>query len=128
MVPAFRYYDLTGEAVASGWIPGDEVIPTDFSKKVEYFVNKFGHGNKEKTDDGNKNPVANDFTATAKIETSPEEKSDTKSKVVIAEVHNSEAAEEDAVSAASFKSAEIPPTGETEAQKSRPASAQKVKP
>jgi hypothetical protein len=69
-----------------------------------------------------------DATATAKIETSPEEKSDTKSKVVIAEVHNSEAAEEDAVSAASFKSAEIPPTGETEAQKSRPASAQKVKP
>ena len=48
---------------------------------------------------------------------------DTKSKVVIAEVHNYEAAEEDEVSPASFKSAEMSPTGETEAQKS-PASAQ----
>jgi hypothetical protein len=52
---------------------------------------------------------------------------DTKSKVVIAKVHNSEAAEEDEVSAASFKSAEMSPTGEKEAQKS-PASAQKVTP
>jgi hypothetical protein len=120
VVQAFMYYDLTGEAVASAWIPGGEVIPTDFSKKVEYFVNKFGHGNKEKTDDGN--TEANDATATAKIEASPEdeaaaaepdEKSDTKSKIVIAEVHNSEAAKEDEASAASFKSAEIPPTGET---------------
>ena len=122
LVQAFRHSDLTGEALASGWIPGGEVIPTDFSKKVEYFVNKFGHGNKEKTDKGNENTVANDATATAKIEASPEdeaaaaepdEKSDTKSKIVIAEVHNSEAAKEDEASAASFKSAEIPPTGET---------------
>jgi hypothetical protein len=51
--------------------------------------------------------------------------SDTKSKVVIAEVHNSEAAEEDEVSAASFKSTEMSPTGETEAKKST-ASVQKV--
>ena len=42
---------LTGEALASGYIPGGEVIPTDFSQKVEYFINKFGHGNKEKTDE-----------------------------------------------------------------------------
>jgi alkyl hydroperoxide reductase subunit AhpC len=65
LVQAFRYYDLTGEAVASGWIAGGEVIFTDFSKKVEYFVSKFGHGNKEKTYDGNTNPEANDATATA---------------------------------------------------------------
>ena len=105
--------------------PGGEVIPTNFSKKVKYLVNKFGHGNKEKTDDGNKNPEANDATATAKIETSPEEKSDTKSKVVIAEVHNSEAAEEDEVSAASFRSSDMSPTCETEAEKF-PASAQSL--
>jgi hypothetical protein len=76
--------------LASGWIPGGEVIPTDFSKKVEYSVNKFGHGIKEKTDNGHENSEANDATATAKIEASPEdeaaaaepyEKSDTKSKV-----------------------------------------------
>jgi hypothetical protein len=69
-----------------------EVIPTDFSKKVEYFVNKFGHGNKEKTDNVNENTEANDATETAKIEASPEDeaaaaepvkKSDTKSNVVI---------------------------------------------
>ena len=43
-----------------------------------------------------------------------DEMSDTKSKVVIDEVHKSEAAEEDEVSAASFKSSEMSPTGETE--------------
>ena len=32
LVQAFRYYDLIGEALASGWIPGGVVIPTDFSK------------------------------------------------------------------------------------------------
>ena len=47
---AFRHSDLTGEVLASGWIPGGEVIPTDFSQKVEYFVNKFGHGNKDTTE------------------------------------------------------------------------------
>ena len=60
LVQAFRHSDLTGEALASGWIPGGEVIPTDFSKKVEYFVNKFGHGNK-------------DATETAMIEALPED-------------------------------------------------------
>ena len=119
---AFRHSDLTGEALASGWIPGGEVIPTDFSKKVEYFVNKFGHGNKEKTDDGNENTEANDATATAKIEVSPEdeaaaaepdEKSYTKSKVVIAEVHNSEEA-----------AAVMSPAGETEALKDTPKQAE----
>ena len=45
LVQAFRHSDLTGEALAaSGWIPGGEVIPTDFCKKVKNFVNKFGHG------------------------------------------------------------------------------------
>ena len=42
LVQAFRHSDLTGEALASGWIPGGEVIPTDFSQKVEYFINKYG--------------------------------------------------------------------------------------
>jgi hypothetical protein len=143
-VQAFRHSDLTGEALASGWIPGGEVIPTDFSKKVEYFVNKFGHGNKEKTGDGTENTGADDATERAKIEASPEEeaaavgseevpirsedeKSDTKSKAVISEVLNSEEAAEDVVSAASFKSAEMSKSDETEAQKS-PASAQKVSP
>ena len=45
LVQAFMHSDLTGEALAaSGWIPGGEVIPTDFCKKVKNFVNKFGHG------------------------------------------------------------------------------------
>ena len=38
LVLAFRHSDLTGQALASGWTPGDEAIPTDFSKKVEYFI------------------------------------------------------------------------------------------
>ena len=42
LMQAFRDSDLTGEALASGYIPGDEVIPTDFSQKVEYFINKYG--------------------------------------------------------------------------------------
>ena len=67
LVQAFRHSDLTGEALSSGWIPGGEVIPTDFSQKVEYFVNKFGHGNKEKTGDGTEHTEADDATETAKI-------------------------------------------------------------
>jgi peroxiredoxin (alkyl hydroperoxide reductase subunit C) len=74
LVQAFRHSDFTGVASASGWIPGGEVFSNDSSKKVEYFVNKFGHGNKEKTDDGNENTEENDATATAKIEASPERK------------------------------------------------------
>jgi hypothetical protein len=70
----------------------------------------------------------NKFEASPEAETAaaePDEMSVTKSKVVIAEVHNAEAAEEDEVSEASFKSAQMSPTGETEAQKS-PPSAKKV--
>jgi hypothetical protein len=127
LVQAFRHSDLTGEALASGWIPNGEVIPTDFSQKIEYFINKFGHGNKEKTGDGTENTEADDATETAKTEASPEEeaaaagsekvpiksedkKSDTKSKEIIAEVHNSEDAADDEVSA------EMSPAGETEAE------------
>ena len=75
---------------------------------------------KEKTDDENENRKANKFTATLKIEASDEdevanagtdEKSKTKSKSVIAEVHNSEAAK-DEVSAGSFKSTEMSPAAE----------------
>ena len=42
LMQALRHSDLTGEALASGYIPGGEVIPTDFSQKVEYFINKYG--------------------------------------------------------------------------------------
>ena len=45
---AFRHSDLTGHALASGWVPGGEVIPTDFTEKSKYFTNKFGHGAKGK--------------------------------------------------------------------------------
>ena len=41
---AFRHSDLTGKALASGWTPGGEVIPTDFTEKVKYFIEKFGQG------------------------------------------------------------------------------------
>ena len=30
--------------MASGWTPGGEVIPTDFTEKVQYFIEKFGKG------------------------------------------------------------------------------------
>merc|ERR1719312_1405502 len=59
LVQAFRHSDLTGHALASGWVPGGEVIPTDFTKKVEYFTNKFGHGRKgEKAENNKGNTVA----------------------------------------------------------------------
>jgi len=51
LVKAFRHSDLTGEACPSGWIPGDEVIPTDYSEKVKYYTNKFGQGGNEKKND-----------------------------------------------------------------------------
>ena len=71
---AFWHFKLTGKALASGWIPGcGEVIPTDFPQKVEYFINKFGHGTKEKTDDVSENREANEATATLKIEGSDED-------------------------------------------------------
>ena len=54
LVQAFRHSDLTGQALASGWVPGGEVIPTDFTEKVEYFTNKFGHGRKGETAKNNK--------------------------------------------------------------------------
>merc|ERR1719233_1185483 len=46
LVQAFRHSDLTGQALASGWVPGGEVIPTEYAEKVKYFTNKFGHGSK----------------------------------------------------------------------------------
>ena len=46
LVQAFRRSGLTREALVSKWIPGGEVILTDFPKKVEYLVNKLGHGRK----------------------------------------------------------------------------------
>jgi len=48
LVQAFRHSDLTGQACASGWTPGGEVIPTDYTEKVKYFNNKFGHGGEDK--------------------------------------------------------------------------------
>ena len=42
LMQAFRHSDLTGEALVSGYIPGGEVIPTDFSQKDEYFIKKYG--------------------------------------------------------------------------------------
>merc|ERR1719431_1863314 len=54
LVQAFRHSDLTGQALASGWVPGGEVIPTEYAEKVKYFTNKFGHGSKGvKAMDGN---------------------------------------------------------------------------
>ena len=105
---AFWHFKLTGKALASGWIPGcGEVIPTDFPQKVKYFINKFGHGTKEKTDDVSENREANETTATLKIVASDEdegiadagleENSKKKSKAVITGVHNDEATKEDEV-------------------------------
>jgi len=44
MTQAFRHSDLAAIALPSGWVPGVEGIPTDFSEKVKYFIYKFGHG------------------------------------------------------------------------------------
>ena len=38
--------------MASGWTPGGEVIPTDFTEKVKYFIEKFDQG--KGTQDNNK--------------------------------------------------------------------------
>ena len=58
LVQAFRHSDLTGQALASGWVPGGEVIPTEYAEKVKYFINKFGHGSKgEKANKDAKNKV-----------------------------------------------------------------------
>merc|ERR1719233_2220068 len=67
LVQAFRHSDLTGQALASGWVPGGEVIPTEYAEKVKYFTNKFGHGSKgEKAnmDAKNKGSTVNKSEAT----------------------------------------------------------------
>jgi peroxiredoxin (alkyl hydroperoxide reductase subunit C) len=38
---AFRYSDLTGKITPAGWQPGDEVIPTDFTSKSNYYQSKY---------------------------------------------------------------------------------------
>ena len=93
LVQAFRHSDLTGHALASGWIPGGEVIPTDFSEKVTYFTNKFGHGhgNKENIakDENNKTTSVNKSVASV-LEVSEMVESSTDTKQVVAtDVHNS---------------------------------------
>jgi len=42
LVQAFRHSDLTGHALPSDWAPGGEVVPTDFTHKVAYFLKKYG--------------------------------------------------------------------------------------
>ena len=39
---------LMGETLASRWILGGEDIPTDFLKKIEYFINKLDMGKMRK--------------------------------------------------------------------------------
>ena len=116
LVQAFRHSDLTGEALASGWIPGGEVIPTDFTKKVEYFINKFGHGNNEETKD--EKSKEEDVTQVSTIEEEAEKVStksenkasnSTNSKATLADVHKSPDVEDGKVSVDSFKSAVISP-------------------
>ena len=34
------------QALPSDWAPGGEIIPTDFTHKVAYFLNKYGGGSK----------------------------------------------------------------------------------
>jgi len=46
LVQAFRHSDLTGHALPSDWAPGGEVVPTDFTQKVAYFLKKYGEGSK----------------------------------------------------------------------------------
>jgi len=46
LVQAFRHSDLTGHALPSDWAPGGEVVPTDFTHKVAYFLKKYGEGPK----------------------------------------------------------------------------------
>ena len=38
--------DLQKQALPSDWAPGGEVVPTDFTSKVAYFLKKFGEGSK----------------------------------------------------------------------------------
>ena len=41
-------YELTSkkQALPSDWAPGGEVVPTDFTRKVAYFLKKYGEGSK----------------------------------------------------------------------------------
>ena len=70
LVQAFRHSDLTGEALASGWTPGGEVIPTDFSEKVKYFVDKFGQGKNEEITSDSVVENVDDATETPRGESS----------------------------------------------------------
>ena len=115
LTQAFRHSDLTGEALASGWIPGGEVIPTDFSQKVEYFINKFGHGNKGENKD--EKSQEQDVTQDSKVEEEAEKVStksenkasnsnnSTNSKGALADVNKSPDLEDVKDSEESFKSA-----------------------
>jgi len=48
VVSAFQTSEETGMATPAAWIPGDkDLIPTEYSKKVEYYMKRFGC--KEKT-------------------------------------------------------------------------------
>ena len=38
--------DLQKQALPSDWAPGGEIVPTDFTSKVAYFLKKFGEGSK----------------------------------------------------------------------------------
>ena len=84
LVQAFRHSDLTGQALASGWVPGGEVIPTEYAEKVKYFTNKFGHGSKgvKAKDDSNKmntvdksGAMENDDESTKKIKAKADKES-----------------------------------------------------
>ena len=41
LVQAFRFSDLTGEALPSGWTPGGKVIPTSYTQKVKYYLETY---------------------------------------------------------------------------------------
>ena len=72
LVQAFRHSDLTGQALASGWVPGGEVIPTDFTEKTKYFTNKFGHGRKGEKAENNKGSTVAKSEASASDNNSKE--------------------------------------------------------
>ena len=98
LVQAFKHSDLTGQALASGCIPRAEVFLTDFSEKVNYFSNKFGHGRKGGEAKNNKEIIVDKSEAS----TSSDDESKEKTKAnVNDETMGKESSDEDETSSVS---------------------------
>ena len=44
LTQAFRFSDLTGHITPSRWVMGGDIIPTDYTKKCEFYLRRYGAG------------------------------------------------------------------------------------